>query len=245
MKIVVIPEVDSTNSWLARNAASIAETTLVAAHEQTAGRGQRGNTWEAEPGANLTFSVLWRPTDFAPARQFAISEAFALAIADTLADLYGIEARVKWPNDIYVGDRKLCGILIEHAVIGRRIERTIAGAGININQTVFRSPAPNPVSVAQITGREHSLSEALEAVAAAIDRRFAVLEAEGPGERLHTEFMSRMWRADGHPHPFREPDGEPFSAVIEGVESDGMLRLRDTAGRLRRYAFKQVEFLLS
>lgn len=245
MKTVVLPEVDSTNSWLARNAASIAETTLVAAREQTAGRGQRGNTWEAEPGANLTFSVLWRPASFDPARQFAISEAFALAIADTLADLYGIEARVKWPNDIYVGDRKLCGILIEHAVIGRRIERTIAGAGININQTVFRSPAPNPVSVAQITGRKHPLPEALEAVAAAIDRRFAAIEAEDQREALHTEFMSRMWRADGRPYPFREPGGEPFDAVIEGVEPDGILLLRDTAGRLRRYAFKQAEFLLT
>ena len=124
---------DSTNSYVSHHAASLADMTMVIADAQTAGRGQRGNSWESEPGKNLTFTLLHRPKGVLPREQFAISEATALAVADFLEE-NGISAAVKWPNDIYVGDRKIAGILIEHSLTGhhrqphrRRAQRQPAG----------------------------------------------------------------------------------------------------------------------
>ncbi|MDE6668417.1 MAG: biotin--[acetyl-CoA-carboxylase] ligase [Muribaculaceae bacterium] len=155
MTHISLDEVSSTNTWLAQHAAELPHLTMVTAARQIAGRGQRGNSWESEPGANLTFSLLIRPEDMPARSQFSISEATALAVTDLLAT-YGLTATVKWPNDIYVGDRKICGILIEHAVMGTSIMHSIIGVGLNVNQTRFISDAPNPVSLLQLTVSDFS-----------------------------------------------------------------------------------------
>ena len=113
---------------------------MVTAYRQTAGQGQRGNSWEAEPGKNLTFSILYRPAGLPPMAQFAMSEAVALAVVDFLG-VHGLEAKVKWPNDIYVGDRKICGILIRHSITATCVDYSVIGVGINANQTEFLSDA--------------------------------------------------------------------------------------------------------
>ena len=120
---------------------------------QTAGRGQAGNSWESEAGKNLLFGLLFHPREVEANRQFILSQAVALSICETLSD-YAEDIRIKWPNDIYWKDRKICGMLIENTLVGRCIENCIIGAGININQQTFCSDAPNPVSLRQITGKE-------------------------------------------------------------------------------------------
>lgn len=165
MNLRLLESVDSTNNYAKANAASLPSPTMVVAREQTAGRGQRGNSWESEPGANLTFSVFVRLPEFPARRQFAVSEAVALAVADTLG-VFGVQAKVKWPNDIYVGDRKICGILIEHALMGAELMHTVIGVGINVNQKRFLSPAPNPVSMRQLLGKETPVVAVREEVAA-------------------------------------------------------------------------------
>ncbi|MDE5927427.1 MAG: biotin--[acetyl-CoA-carboxylase] ligase, partial [Duncaniella sp.] len=140
----------STSSYLAGIAADAPHGTVVMAREQTAGRGQRGNSWEAEPGCNITLSLLLRPEGLHPARQFVISQAVSLAIADLVSHFVAAPVSIKWPNDIYVDDRKICGILIENTITGTSIDRTIVGIGLNVNQTEFRSDAPNPVSMRQL-----------------------------------------------------------------------------------------------
>ncbi len=162
MKILLLEETDSTNIYVSVHADSLDDMTLVAAHSQTAGRGQRGNSWESEPGRNICATLFHRPAGVPARVQFAVSEATALGVADMLAH-YGIEARVKWPNDVYVGDRKICGILIENAVAGCDLLHCRIGIGLNVNQTVFRSDAPNPVSMAMLLGAETPLSDALAA----------------------------------------------------------------------------------
>lgn len=122
---------------------------MTAARRQTAGRGQRGNHWESEDFKNLCFSMPAYPDKVPPACQFAISEAVALAVVALLQN-HGIMASVKWPNDIYVNDSKICGILIDHALYGSSIRHTVISAGLNINQTRFLSDAPNPVSMKNI-----------------------------------------------------------------------------------------------
>ena len=163
----------STNSELAAIADSMPAGTVVSCREQSAGRGQRGNSWEAEPGRNLTFSILLRPQLIDASRQFELSMIVSLAIVRSLDSILaqsGCKERctVKWPNDIYIGDRKVCGILIENALSGLSIDRSIAGIGINVNQLVFRSDAPNPVSLIHLTGIEISVGEMLETVAESI-----------------------------------------------------------------------------
>ncbi len=238
--IEILSECTSTSAVLASRT-DAPTGTVVAAHTQSAGRGQRGNTWESEPGANLTFSILLRPESIPAARQFELSMLVALAVARTvrseLADTpHASEVTVKWPNDIYVGNRKIAGILIENALCGPCIGHSIAGVGLNVNQTVFLSEAPNPVSLANIDGRRRQLSPLLyrlcHEILHAVENYNA---ADGQAAALRDEYLSLMWRRDGV-HPFREPGGDIFEAAIETVLPDGRLCLSNG----KAYAFKEI-----
>lgn len=241
MEIVRLTECPSTNAALAA-LADAPEGTVVVCHRQTAGRGQRGNSWEAEPGRNLTFSALLRPEGLGAARQFLLSMSVALAIADALdAVLEQAGApertRIKWPNDIYVGDRKICGILIENKLQGAEIERAIVGVGVNVNQRRFVSDAPNPVSLIAFTGVELPLEPLLVDIVERLeDYRRDIADADA----LTRRYMARMYRNDGQPHRFVEPGGTPFEARIIAVAPDGMLTLSNA----RTYAFKEIAFVI-
>lgn len=247
MTILELEHTESTNSWMAGNIGALAGDTLVFTRNQTAGRGQRGNSWESEPGKNLTASILLHPEGIAPREQFVISEAVALAVTDLLADL-GVDAMVKWPNDIYAGDRKICGILIEHSILPSSIMHTIAGIGVNINQTVFLSDAPNPVSVAQLTGERHDIPSLARSLAAKVSARMPSGKRGDTCEQIraiHRGYMERLWRGDGAPHPFLDRiNNEYINARISDVAPDGILTLVTTGGDTRRYAFKEIEFIL-
>ena len=153
--LVALDETASTNQYLSQLCnqlqESVAELTTVTAEFQTAGKGQRGNTWEAEEGKNLLFSFVLYPSFLEARRQFILSQIVSLAIKEELSR-WSDEITIKWPNDIYWKDKKICGILIENDLSGHHIRRSIAGIGININQEVFNSDAPNPFSLKQIPG---------------------------------------------------------------------------------------------
>lgn len=235
-------EVDSTNAYIMREVANLDAPVMVLAHTQTAGQGQRGNSWEAEPGKNLTFSIFYRPSELPPMAQFSMSEAVALAVVDFLRE-YGIQAKVKWPNDIYVGDRKICGILIRHSIMGTVVSFSVIGVGINVNQTEFVSDAPNPVSMWQITGEEYDLSALEKEIAEIIECRLKGIVDSESRNRLHEEFMKNLWRGDGEMHPFKDSaTGEKFMARIECIAPHGPMSLRLNDGSLRTYAFKEVAF---
>ncbi len=250
MNIIWLDETTSTNSYITENYCQGAyraarEVVAVATKGQTAGRGQRGNSWESEPGQNLTFSILWRPEGIAPHSQFVISEAVALAVVNYLSNL-GVEASVKWPNDIYVGDRKICGILIEHSVMGQEIEYTIIGVGLNVNQKSFSEELPNPVSFQQLTSMELELHEQLPNLVAEIERMLQMLGEEEQREWCHEEFKCVLWRGDGAWYPFSEREGATkFDGRIVDVEPCGLLAVEvESSGEVKKYAFKEVEFLL-
>lgn len=230
----------STNDDARRMAAEGApHGAAVFAREQTAGRGQRGNTWESEAGSNATFSVVLRPSTVTANRQFGISQVVALAVVDTLAE-YGIEACVKWPNDVYVGDLKICGILITHSLSGSDIVYTIAGIGINVNQRSFLSDAPNPVSMWQLTGIEYDPVEIARRVTRRIADDVAALPAGDHDERYRTH----LWRGEGY-WPYRDAaTGECFDARITAISPTGILTLTPRTGTPRHYAFKEVQAIL-
>lgn len=175
------------------------------------------------------------------ARQFELSMIVSLAIADVLGSyIEPGRVRIKWPNDIYVDDGKICGILIENTLGGALIERSIVGVGINVNQRSFASNAPNPVSMVHFTGRELPLEPLLVEFATAItDSVDAYLAAPAP-EKLKERYMTALYRLDGREHPFRRPDGTEVSASIDDVGLDGMLSLSDG----RSYAFKEIAYII-
>lgn len=244
MELINLDEVDSTNSWIERNAESLPSPVMVIARKQTAGRGQRGNSWESEPGKNLTFSVLYRPSDFPAILQFHLSEAVALAVVDFLGE-HGIEAKVKWPNDIYVGDKKICGILIKHSLSGADIGYSIIGVGINVNQKEFLSDAPNPVSMTNLTEAEYDLEVLAHEMGEILERRIGQVADSGNHPDLHEEFRRRLWRGDGRMYPFRvAKSGELFEASVSGIRENGILGLGLSDGSLREFAFKEVEWIL-
>lgn len=214
---------------------------VIWAERQSAGRGQRGHTWTSPEGENLTFSLVLEPTQLPVKRQFLLSEAVALALCDTFAAA-GIDARIKWTNDIYVGDRKLVGILIEHSHAGERLSRSIIGIGINVNQTLFDPSLPNPVSMAAATRRRFDREEVLGTFLEAMHTRYGELLADD-GEALRRQYCKRLYRLE-EKHPYRLPDGTVFEASIQGVRPTGELLLRHADGSQGEYLFKEVEFVI-
>lgn len=252
-KIEHLPTVPSTNTWMKEHAGEFAHGDVVVTDDQTAGRGQRGNFWEAEPGKNLTFSLMLHPEAISPERQFIISECVALGVVDLLRRwlppyVTPTMIKVKWPNDIYVGNDKIAGILIEHALGAGKILHTIAGIGLNVNQTIFRSVAPNPISMAQLVPHiSFDLQALMEELVESILTRLRRVSESGSGAvTQHEEYLSALWRNDGMPHRFLLADDmSEFEAAIAGVATDGMLSLRFPDDTLRSFAFKEVAFLLS
>lgn len=226
-----------------------AEGDIIVAERQTAGRGQRGHKWESGEGLNLTLTAVFEPQFIPPTEQFLLSEAVALAVVDTLQK-YGIEAKIKWTNDIYVGEKKIAGILIEHKLLGNKLGRTIAGIGLNINQRVFSKELPNPTSMLLERGQKTSRDEVLEHLTESLFARYEQLreggredDTKGGRESLKEEYHQRLFRLDEQ-HLYRLPDGEDILGTIRGVEPTGALLIEDEQGRMGSYLFKEIEFVL-
>lgn len=197
------------------------------------------------PGLNITMSMLLRPQAISPRNQFYISEMVALATVETLRDHGAANVAIKWPNDIYVDDLKICGILIEHKLSVGGIDASIAGIGVNINQPKFLSDAPNPVSLLQLTGREHDVNALSIEIGRRILDYMSTYDTTGAHlDELHNRFISSLWRREGY-HPYLDvASGTRFMATIKDVEPSGMLHLVTDNGDERVYAFKEVASLL-
>ena len=234
-------------------AATAEHGTVVYTDRQTAGRGQRGNSWESEPFKNVTMSILLRPENVAPNQQFWLSEISALAVERVLSKYIG-NVSIKWPNDVYYKNFKICGMLIEHSLSGGKINYTIPGIGINVNQRVFLSDAPNPISLVNVLGHEVPTSEILDGL---VDEILTMCDQlPEKAEEIHCEFLSKLYRRDGF-HQSQSTirstssdglsvleEGEHFQARIVNVHPDGMLDLMTTEGHIHTFAFKEVAFIL-
>lgn len=144
--IIWLDVAESSNDEARKTIDSLDNLSVIAVRCQTKGRGQRTNIWETAPGKNLTFTIVLKNLAILPSEQIAISQITALSVVDFLA-MHGITAKIKLPNDIYVGGKKICGILIENSICSNKIVWSIVGVGININQTTFPSSLPNPTSI--------------------------------------------------------------------------------------------------
>ena len=223
---------------------------------QTAGRGQAGNGWESEEGKNLLCSILLPPRKDLFYLNVLVSVAVHKVIRSLLFERSGLlslseAVSIKWPNDIYYGDKKVAGILIENAIIGNEIKYSIAGIGLNVNQTTFLSSAPNPVSLKQISGKETDIDALMQALMTQIEALEATDEAQ-----VWAYYREHLYRREGFwPFVEREVSTAPtmnaekgaegiFLAKIENVRTNGEIELRDQNGNLRIYHFKQVRYVL-
>ena len=245
MNIVRIKETDSTILELGRMSerGSLEDCTVVVAENQTAGRGQAGNSWESEPGKNLLFSVLFYPEFLNVQHCFMLSKLTANCIKQVL-DKFISDVTIKWPNDIYYRDKKITGILLENAIVNNRVSRVIIGAGININQEIFVGGAPNPVSLKQILGVDTDVNLILTEV---VDKMFSLYESLKNGERgthdaINRYYHESLYRKTGM-HVFSDKNGR-FKARIDSVADYGGLSLVTEDGETREYFFKEVSFVI-
>ena len=238
--------VDSTNRYLRDEADNLwvggKEIVAVTAQHQTAGRGQRGNVWQSQNGCNLLMSILVRPGNSLEAkRQFLLSQAIAVSIHSAMK-CYGIETRLKWPNDIYVGNRKLAGILVELDYSGAFVEQAIIGIGLNVNQTEFQPMERVPVSMKMLLGKDIPVEEVLRDVLCNFSNYYAEMHWGNSG-LIAAEYQALLL-GFGEQCKFVDCKGCSFEAVMEGIEPTGHLLLRHVNGTLSRYAFKEVEMQL-
>lgn len=241
-RIIHIEKTDSTSDYLRRLCSDeeAPEFTTVQADYQTAGKGQRGNSWESGIAENLLFSTIIYPGFLEARNQFDLSRVVALAVKDVLDQFTG-HISVKWPNDIYWKDRKICGILIENDLSGTAICRSIIGIGININQQVFQSKAPNPVSLTQVTGMNYELTPILETFLVKLQHYYGMLRS-GKVNDIRAMYVNSLYRKEGW-HMYADKNGE-FSATMVEVKPSGVLVLMDKENRKREYAFKEVRYIL-
>ena len=242
---IKVSQTASTNTYLSRLAATLPGGTVIYTPSQTAGRGQKGNSWESEDGKNLTFSMLLKHPPVKARDQFYLSEAASLAVVESLTVEAGDGFTVKWPNDVYWYDKKVCGMLIESSLDGSDIAHSVVGIGINVNQERFLSDAPNPVSLINITGREHDLLSLLKQVCTRIEQLVDALGDDNARESLHRQYMAALYRNDGNLHPFEDASGHRFMASVAGIDPDGTLTLQHEDGTTHDYLFKQVKHIIN
>lgn len=249
MNRIHLDTIDSTSNYartLLDRGECTADFTLIDSDDQTAGRGQRGNSWETEYGKNVIFSLVCHPVWIRPAEQYILSECIALAVATALQrNLPDEKAQcvtVKWPNDIYYKDSKISGTLIECDLFGKSVSNCIVGTGVNINQQRFMSDAPNPISLYHIIGTESDR----ESILLEIINEFTTLYnrvKEGENEAIHEEYKCRLYRNDNSIYTYSDENGT-FQARIIDVEPSGRLILETSEGERRRYEFKEVKFII-
>ena len=224
---------------------------------QTAGRGQTGNGWESEEGKNLLCSILVERQKTAAIKEespFYLNVTVSVAVHRLLRQELMAKSQqltVKWPNDLYWQDKKMAGILIENAIIGNEVKYSIAGIGLNINQTEWKSDAPNPVSLKQVTGKEYNIDEQMKSLAHAI--REVLSE---PEEEVWAYYKAHLYRKDGFwPFVEREVSIAPttnaqanadsqFMARIADILPTGEIVLEDPEGIKKKYHFKEIRFVV-
>ena len=241
--IIRLGNTGSTNDYLRSAATPTDDSMIVAVSDyQTAGRGQGCNSWESECGKNLLVSILVTPHMVPIEQQFVLSMAGALALKDTLDEYCGAIS-LKWPNDIYWFNRKISGTLIETSVSGKTISRCIYGIGLNVNQEIFRSDAPNPISLLNITGYTTPLDRLLTSVLNKFEKYYS-MATEGKYDVIVDKYNSALFRRYGFHKYIDTATGQPFEARMERVGTDGLLRLADKLGNRLAYSLKEIKFVI-
>ena len=243
-------ELPSTNDYAAELIAKSTppEGTVVRADSQSAGRGQFGSRWESAAGKNLTLSVIFYPDWLETGAQFCLGMAVALALHDTVSRPPSPVPRppspvkIKWPNDLYLGDRKAGGVLIQNALSGRFLQSSVVGIGLNVNQLEFDPSIPNPTSLALAFGRSFDPEDLSDRLLECLEQRYLQLKA-GRRAELKAGYERHLYRS-GVPARYARAGGPEFTGTIRGVDPDGRLRVENESGREEIFDLKQIRFVI-
>lgn len=244
--LIELPLVNSTNSYAMDliQKSEVVEGTIIHALNQVDGRGQRGNIWHSEAGKNLTISVILKPSFLPAHRQFDLNKVISLAVFDFIGSKIPAlkeQCKIKWPNDIYIGDKKIGGILIENSLKGNQISWAIIGIGLNINQETFHPSIPNPVSLKQLSNITHQLNELLEELCLFIEARYLQLKNNSTAT-LNADYLSVLFRYKQFSNYIY--NNESIYAKMIGVSDQGRLIIEKEDGTLTSCDFKEISFVL-
>lgn len=252
MKCIWLNMTDSTNALAARCRKEAEHLTVWSAEYQSEGKGQRGNKWESADKENLTFSILVKPTQLRANNQFVISQIASLAVVEYLRTK-GVEAKIKWPNDIYVGDKKICGMLIENFLSGDKLSESIIGIGLNINQKLFSKDIPNPTSLILETSSEekYDVKKELEIFVEIFSQQYAQIISADPEQlKANARYCQLLYRI-GEEHRYIQTDyytegtpGEIVGKIVGIEEKTARLILQLDNGQLRKYFFKEIAYII-
>lgn len=234
-----LDETTSTNNFLRESLRqkTLPEGFVVFTDFQTAGKGQIENSWESGKGKNLLFSILLYPHQISIEEQFIMSQIVSIALVKVLSE-YCEGIKIKWPNDIYINDKKLAGILIENSLQGAQIKSTIIGIGLNVNQTDFKSDAPNPVSLRLLNNKSYNRKVILEKIIDNILRIYSDMDKD----IVREIYFTNLYRNDGF-YAFRRGN-KVFNARIKNVLPNGKLILSLENESTKAFYFKEVEFII-
>src|SRR5690349_20772388 len=248
--LVFVPECPSTNTLALEisQQSPVKEGTVVITDHQTAGKGQRGNTWDTQPQLNLTFSLILKPDFLAVNKQFYLNIVICLALKDYLMAKISDTVYIKWPNDILVHEKKISGVLIENQLQGHAITNTVAGIGLNINQKNF--PVATATSLSLITGDHYDLGEELPLILGCIEARYLQARAEFSGshprggessrQSLLNLYLESLYRR--HEKSLFAANGERFEGVIQDIDEWGKLRIQSEEG-IKVFGVKEIRYI--
>lgn len=241
-----LKSIDSTNSYASQLMGDIKplEGTLIYTFDQQNGRGQRGNTWETEPNKNVASSFMLYPSFLQASRQFLLNKITSLAVADLMAELIQTsdktsEIRIKWPNDIYVGTKKIAGILIENTLRENNIQSSIIGIGLNINQTKFNADI-NATSMSLITKKEFDLMQVLEKLSEFIEARYLQLKANKL-ESIDSAYLQHLYQLNEW-HNYTS-ENQLFEGKIIGISAIGKLQVQLKTNEINEFDLKEIRFV--
>jgi len=237
-----LPTVNSTNEYALTllSKSKPPEGTVISTLNQHAGRGQIGSSWESESGKNITLSIILYPTFLPISQQFLLNQIISLAVFDLVEEHFPLKTKIKWPNDIYINEKKVAGILIQNAISGTQIRSSVIGIGININQELFISKASNPTSFKLELGKEIDIEKIIYKLCYCIENRYLKLKSRNLVP-LQTDYLQHLYRYKTE-SIFQRPDGQIFKGIITGIADSGQLQV-ETTGKTETFGLKEIKFL--
>lgn len=244
-QLITLASLASTQTYLEDllKKEDLPEGTVVWAFDQYSGYGQEGNQWESQAGENLTFSLLLKPGFLDASAQFLLNQSVAIGVMDYLEMKDGLKTtlQLKWPNDFYVGLNKIGGMILNNAVVGQNMRHSIAGIGININQTSFSSYCPNPTSLKLETGIHYTLQTELQELLGCLNNRYQSLE-NGAVKKLQRDYLDKLFQLGVEAQ--YQYDGNVITGTIQGIDEFGRLLVLEKTGRLLCCDIKEIQYML-
>lgn len=241
-KIIQLNEISSTNVYCSNllKEKHLPDGTIISTLHQTLGKGLGTNTWESEKGKNILISIILHPTFLKIENQFLLSKVISLGIVNYCHTKTN-DIKIKWPNDIYYNNKKLAGILIENAIKGSMMERSIVGIGLNLNQEIFMGDAPNPISLKQITHHTYLIEQEIIKLRNNIQFFYEKLRA-GNYLAINKEYLKCLYQINEK--AYYKTQEKIFAGTITGVNEFGHLQITTESGEKKEFDLKEIEFII-